>query len=80
MAGAAPGMDRIMTVIAFSRLAVMPVVWLADWISIALGYYAASTTIPIHAAVSVWEMGLMAVGFAQMEALPLEPPVSSPCS
>jgi hypothetical protein len=59
----------ILNVIGFSLLAVMPVVWVLDWTTIALGVYGASFTIPIHALVSVWEIGLMAVGFMQIEGV-----------
>ena len=62
-------MDWVMNVIGFSLLVVMPVVWLVDWITIAIDAYGADSTIPIHAAVSVWEIALMAVGFRKIERL-----------
>ena len=58
--------DWVMNVIGFSLLVVMPVVWFVDWTGIALGFYGATFTIPIHAAVSLWEIGLMATGFKRM--------------
>jgi hypothetical protein len=61
--------DWVMNVIGFSLLVVMPVVWLVDWAAIALGVYGASFTIPIHAAVSFWEVGLMAVGFNRIQGV-----------
>ena len=61
--------DWIMNVIGFSLLVVMPVVWLVDWITIAIDVYGANSTIPIHAAVSVWEVALMAMGFKRVEGL-----------
>ena len=42
--------DWIMNVIGFSLLVVMPVVWLVDWATIAIGVYGASFTIPIGCA------------------------------
>ena len=45
----------------------MPVVWLVDWATIALDVYGANSTIPIHAAVSLWEIALMAIGFKRIE-------------
>ncbi|UCB44791.1 MAG: hypothetical protein JSV25_11295 [Spirochaetota bacterium] len=59
--------DWIMNVIGFSLLVVMPVVWLVDWATIAIDVYGATFTIPIHTAVSVWEVTLMAVGFRRIE-------------
>ena len=61
--------DWILNVIGFSLLVVMPVVWLLDWVTIALDVYGADFTIPIHAAVSVWEVALMAIGFKKIERL-----------
>jgi hypothetical protein len=61
--------DWVMNVVGFSLLAVMPVVWLVDWVTIAIGVYGANYTIPIHAAVSLWEVALMAIGFSQIERL-----------
>ena len=61
--------DWIMNVIGFSLLVVMPVVWLLDWSGITFGFYGATFTIPIHACVSFWEVGLMAIGFKRMENL-----------
>ena len=58
--------DRIMNVVGFSLLVVMPLVWLLDWTGIAFGYYGATFTIPIHAGVSVWEVVLMGMGFKRM--------------
>jgi hypothetical protein len=58
--------DRIMNVIGFSLLVVMPLVWLLDWTGIAFGFYGSTYTIPIHALVSVWEIALMGIGFNQM--------------
>jgi len=55
--------DQLLNVIGFSLLVVMPVVWLIDWTTIALGWYGASFTIPLHALVSVWEIVLIALGF-----------------
>ena len=59
--------DWIMNVIGVSLLGVMPVVWLLDWSGIAFGFYGATFTIPIHASISFWEVGLMAVGFKRMK-------------
>lgn len=61
--------DWIMNVIGFSLLVVMPLVWILDWSGIAFGFYGATFTIPIHAMVSFWEIGLMAIGFRRMENL-----------
>jgi hypothetical protein len=61
--------DWVMNVIGFSLLVVMPVVWLVDWVTIAMGLYGADFTIPVHAAVSIWEMTLMAIGFRKIEGL-----------
>lgn len=61
--------DWIMNVIGFSLLVVMPLVWLVDWTTIAMDVYGANFTIPIHAAVSIWEVALMAVGFKKIERL-----------
>jgi hypothetical protein len=61
--------DWIMNVIGFSLLVVMPVVWLVDWTTIAMDVYGANFTIPIHAAVSIWEIALMTVGFRRIERL-----------
>jgi hypothetical protein len=58
-----------MNVIGFSLLVVMPVVWLVDWTTIAMDVYGANFTIPIHAAVSIWEIALMTVGFRRIERL-----------
>jgi hypothetical protein len=58
--------DWIMNVIGFSLLVVMPIVWLVDWVTIALGLYGADFTIPLHTAVSIWEIALMAVGFKKI--------------
>ena len=61
--------DWIMNVIGFSLLVVMPVVWLVDWVTIAMDVYGANFTIPIHTAVSIWEVVLMAIGFKRIERL-----------
>jgi hypothetical protein len=61
--------DWVMNVVGFSLLVVMPVVWLVDWATIAIGVYGANFTIPIHAAVSIWEVALMAIGFKRIEPL-----------
>jgi hypothetical protein len=61
--------DWIMNVIGFSLLVVMPVVWLVDWATIAIDVYGANFTIPIHAAVSIWEIALMSIGFKKIEGL-----------
>jgi hypothetical protein len=61
--------DWVMNVIGFSLLVVIPVVWLVDWVAIALDIYGASITIPFHAAVSVWEVGLMAIGFKRLPGM-----------
>jgi hypothetical protein len=62
-------LDWVMNVIGFSLLVVMPVVWLVDWATIAVDAYGANSTIPIHAAVSIWEVALMAVGFRKIQRL-----------
>ncbi len=62
-------MGWIMNVVGFSLLVVMPAVWLLDWLGIAFDFYGATFTIPIHAAVSFWEIGLMAIGFKRIENL-----------
>jgi hypothetical protein len=67
--GKPSSIDWIMNVIGFSLLAVMPVVWLVDWSAIALGIYGQSVTIPFHAAVSLWEVGLMALGFGMIKGV-----------
>ena len=67
--GRESSIDWIMNVIGFSLLVVMPLVWLLDWSGIAFGFYGATFTIPIHAAVSFWEVGLMGIGFKRMEDL-----------
>ncbi len=69
ISGRASTIDWIMNVIGVSLLAVMPVVWLIDWSGIAFDFYGATFTIPIHAGVSFWEIGLMAIGFRRMENL-----------
>jgi hypothetical protein len=61
--------DWIMNVIGFSLLVVMPLVWMVDWITIAIDVYGADLTIPIHAAVSVWEVALMTLGFKMIGGL-----------
>jgi hypothetical protein len=61
--------DRILNVIGFSLLVVMPVVWFLDWTGIALGFYGSTFTIPIHAAVSIWEIVLMGIGLRRMSSL-----------
>ena len=61
--------DWIMNVIGSSLLVVKPVVWLVDWVTIAIGVHGADFMIPIHAAVSVWEIALMAMGFRKTERL-----------
>jgi hypothetical protein len=58
--------DWIMNVIGFSLCVVMPLVWLLDWTGIAFGFYGAVFTIPIHAGVSLWEIGLMGTGFKKI--------------
>jgi hypothetical protein len=69
LTGSGCHIDRVMNVIGFSLLVVMPVVWLVDWATIAIDAYGANSTIPIHAAVSIWEVALMAVGFRRIEPL-----------
>ena len=69
ISGRESSIDWILNVIGFSLLVVMPVVWLLDWSGIAWGFYGATITIPIHAAVSIWEIGLMGIGFRRMEKL-----------
>jgi hypothetical protein len=61
--------DWVMNVIGFSLLVVMPMVWLVDWATIAIDAYGANSTIPVHAAVSGWEVALMAIGFRKIEKL-----------
>jgi hypothetical protein len=61
--------DWIMNVIGFSLLVVMPVVWLFDWMGIAFSFYGANFTIPLHAGISLWEVGLLAIGFNRMEGV-----------
>ncbi|MGD2157844.1 MAG: hypothetical protein PVG32_13300 [Anaerolineales bacterium] len=61
--------DWIMNVIGISLLVVMPFVWILDWTGIVFGFYGATFTIPIHASISFWEVGLMAVGFKRMEKM-----------
>ena len=58
--------DGILNVVGFSLLVVMPVVWLLDWSGIALGFYGAAFTIPIHTGISIWEVALMAIGFRRL--------------
>jgi hypothetical protein len=65
-AGRPSNIDWIMNVVGFSLLVVMPVVWALDWVGIALGFYGADFTIPIHIAVSVWEVALMGTGFRRI--------------
>jgi hypothetical protein len=69
ISGQGSDIDWIMNVIGFSLLVVMPVVWLLDWTGIAFGFYGATFTIPIHAGISVWEVGLMGAGFKRMGGL-----------
>ena len=69
VAGRPSNIDWIMNVVGFSLLVVMPLVWLLDWAGIALGFYGADFTIPLHSAVSLWEVGLMATGFKRMGSL-----------
>jgi hypothetical protein len=69
IAGRESNIDWIMNVIGFSFLVVMPLVWILDWAGIAFGFYGADVTIPLHAGVSLWEVGLMAIGFKRMGSL-----------
>jgi hypothetical protein len=69
ISGRESDVDWIMNVIGFSLLVVMPLVWLLDWTGIALGFYGATFTVPIHGAVSVWEVVLMGMGFKRMGGL-----------
>jgi hypothetical protein len=66
ISGRESNIDWIMNVIGFSLLVVMPVVWLLDWTGIALGFYGAAFTIPIHAGISIWEVILMGIGFKRI--------------
>lgn len=67
--GRASDLDWIMTVIGFSLLIVMPLVWLLDWTGIAFGFYGAAYTIPLHAGISIWEIALMGIGFKRLRGV-----------
>lgn len=69
LSGRNSSIDWIMNVIGFSLLVVMPVVWLLDWAGIAGGFYGAAFTIPIHIGISIWEVGLMGIGFKRMDRM-----------
>lgn len=69
LAGIESNIDWMMNVIGFSLLVVMPVIWLVDWATIAMDVYGANSTISIHAAVSIWEIALMTIGFRKIERL-----------
>ena len=58
LAGKKSQFDWILNVIGWGLLVVMPVVWVLDWVSIALDIYGAGLIPVIHALVSVWEVVL----------------------
>jgi hypothetical protein len=58
--------DGFMNVVGFALIVVMPIVWLLAWIGIAFGFYGANFTIPFHAAISIWEVGLKGIGLKRM--------------
>jgi hypothetical protein len=61
--------DWILNVVGWSLLVVMPVVWLVDWLAIALNMYGAGFTPVLHALVSVWEVALMGIGLNKMKGI-----------
>jgi hypothetical protein len=69
ISGRASDLDRILNVIGWGLLIVMPVVWALDWITIGLDVYGLGPTTAIHALVSLWEVVLFGIGLSQMAGL-----------
>ena len=73
LAGRPSGFDWILNVIGFALLIVMPVVWLLDWLSVALNVYAAGVIPVIHVLLSLWEVALIGIGLTKLEGLHVLP-------
>ncbi|MBU0975481.1 MAG: YIP1 family protein [Patescibacteria group bacterium] len=58
--------DRILNVIGWGLLVVMPVVWLLDWINLLTDNYNMTVTTIIHLFISFWEVTLFAIGFRRI--------------
>jgi hypothetical protein len=69
LAGRPSSFDWILNVIGFGLLIVMPLVWLLDWLSVALHGYGVGVTPVIHVLLSFWEVALFGVGLSKMEGL-----------
>lgn len=62
--------DGVLNIVAFGLLVPMPVVWVLDWSSIALGLYGPVWIPLMHSAVSVWEVALFSIGFIRLLKVP----------
>ena len=69
LAGRPSSFDWVLNVIGFGLLIVMPVVWLLDWLSIALNLYGVGVIPVIHVLLSIWEVALFGIGLNKMEGL-----------
>jgi hypothetical protein len=66
LAGRVCDFDQVLNIVGMSMLIPMPVLWLWDWLMIALDAYTLTIMAPSHAVVQIWEAGLAAVGFRRI--------------
>lgn len=71
LSGRQSSFDSILNVIGMGMLTPMPVLWLFDWATIALGWYGLMTQAVSHSIVQLWEAGVEAVGFRRILGLRL---------
>jgi hypothetical protein len=58
--------DQVLNIVGMSMLIPMPLLWLWDWIMIALDAYTLAVMAPSHAIVQLWEAALAAIGFRRI--------------
>ncbi len=66
LAGNASNFDQILNITGMGMLIPMPVVWLWDWIAVALNWYQVTVMAVTHSVFAFWGVGLYTVGFRKI--------------
>ncbi len=69
LSGLQDSFDDILNIIGMGMLIPMPVLWLFDWATIALGWYGLVVQAASHSLVQIWEAGIETLGFRRILGL-----------
>jgi hypothetical protein len=69
LVGKASNFDQVLNIVGMGMLILMPVMWLWDWMMIALNLYQLTTMAVSHTVVQLWEAIIEFVGFKRILGL-----------